>query len=62
MECATDPVCHATCNNTGPRPCPAICIPNGCQCPDGQVIDEAENKCVTPNECEGMYLIICKRE
>ena len=53
-ECASHPDCHQTCNTTGPVVCPRICIVNGCECPDGTVIDEYKNECVTPNECEGM--------
>ena len=39
-ECASHPGCHQTCNSTGPVACPAICIVNGCECPNGTVIDE----------------------
>ena len=52
-ECASHPNCHPTCNNTRPLACPRICIPNGCECPSGTVIDETSNECVAPNECEG---------
>ena len=52
-ECASHPGCHQTCNTTEPVACPAVCIVNGCECPDGTVIDEDKNKCVTPRECEG---------
>ena len=52
-ECASHPDCHRTCNDTGPRPCPLICIPNGCECPPGTVINEAGEACITPNQCEG---------
>ena len=52
-ECADHPTCHPTCNKFGPMPCPRICIPNGCQCPPGTVIDERINECVTPIECKG---------
>ena len=54
-ECASPPSCHQTCNSTGPTVCPSICIINGCECPDGQVIDEERNECVTPNECKGKH-------
>ena len=52
-ECASHPDCHRTCNTTDPVPCPFVCIPNGCECPRGTVIDETENKCVSPTECAG---------
>ena len=55
-ECASPPSCHRTCNSTGPIPCPRICI-NGCECPDGQVINENGTKCVTPNECKGTHIL-----
>lgn len=54
-ECAAHPSCHQTCNTTGLVVCPAICIPNGCQCPNGTVIDETKNECIAPSECEGTY-------
>ena len=53
-ECASHPSCHQTCNSTGLSVCPAVCIINGCECPDGQVIDEVKCQCVTPQECEGI--------
>ena len=53
-ECASHPDCHQTCDSDGPLACPRVCIPNGCECPAGTVIDEAINECVTPSECEGM--------
>ena len=53
-ECASHPDCHKTCNTTGPVSCPRICIVNGCECPDGTVIDEYKNECVAPSRCEGM--------
>ena len=52
-ECASHPDCHKTCNTTGPVPCPRVCIVNGCECPEGTVINEENNKCVTPSECKG---------
>ena len=54
-ECASHPDCHKTCNTTGSVVCPSVCIVNGCECPDGTVIDEDNNECVAPRECEGMY-------
>ena len=57
-ECASPPSCHQTCNSTGSIACPSICIVDGCECPDGQVINENETECVTPNECEGTYTLL----
>ena len=51
-ECASHPSCHLSCNSTGPGVCPAVCIINGCECPNGTVIDEEKNECVTPRECK----------
>ena len=56
-RCADHPDCHRTCNSTGSTVCPLICIPNGCQCPPGTVIDEDKQECVDPYECEGIYFI-----
>lgn len=61
LECASHPDCHRTCNDTGPIACPRVCIPNGCQCPRGTVIDEEKNECVTPNQCLGMHYITTYR-
>ena len=55
-ECASHPSCHQTCNNNETVLCPEICIVNGCECPDGTVIDEDKNECVAPSECIGMYI------
>ena len=54
-ECASHPNCHGTCNTTEPLPCPFVCVVNGCECPEGTIIDEDKNECVTPNECEGRH-------
>ena len=57
-ECASHPDCHRRCNATGQTVnCPSLCIVNGCECPEGTVIDENKNECVPPsNECTGMYV------
>ena len=55
-KCASHPDCHRTCNITGPVACPRICIANGCECPNGTIIDEATNECVAPSECKGIIL------
>ena len=54
-ECASHPNCALTCNTTGPVVCPLVCIVDGCECPNGTVIDEAKNECVAPSECPGTY-------
>ena len=62
-ECASHPSCHLTCNSTGPVVCPLVCIPNGCECPNGTVIDEAINECVAPSQCTGtqdIFKYMCK--
>ena len=55
MKCATHPSCHQTCSDTGSLVCPLACIFNGCECPNGTVIDEATNECVAPSECQGIH-------
>ena len=59
-ECASHPSCHQTCNTSNPEslPCPAICINNGCECPEGTVIDQEKKECVAPYECEGTYMLL----
>ena len=52
-ECASHPLCHRVCNDDSSRPCPLVCVVNGCECPTGTVIDIDKNKCVTPSECSG---------
>ena len=58
-ECASHPACHRTCDNLVGGPCPLICIINGCECPNGTVIDENANECVAPSECEQGLCINC---
>ena len=54
-ECAAHPNCVKTCNNTGELlVCQEECIINGCECPDGTVIDMDKNECVELGECPGM--------
>ena len=56
MGCASDKSCHLTCENQNTSiVCPLVCNLNGCQCPDGTVIDEDKNQCVEPTECPGIY-------
>ena len=50
--CASHPNCTKTCSNTnGSAMCPEICIFNGCECPNGTVVDEKNKECVLPNNC-----------
>ena len=53
MECASHPSCHGRCNRNDTTICPLICIVNGCECPNGTIIDEAKRECVAPRECSG---------
>jgi len=36
-------------------PCYGRDVQYGCECPDGKVIDEDKNECVSPKEC-GKYI------
>ena len=54
-KCALHPSCHQTCHNTSSTVCPAICIPNGCECPDGTAVDVVRRECVPQSECEGTH-------
>ncbi|XP_065887926.1 matrilin-2-like isoform X3 [Dysidea avara] len=42
--------CPPTCENPEPKSCTAECIV-GCQCPNGTVLDEENNKCVMKKDC-----------
>ena len=54
-QCASYPNCTKTCNNTlGSIACAQICLPNGCDCPDGMVVDEENNECIDINDCPTM--------
>ena len=57
-KCASHPSCHRACNSSDPLVCPLICIPNGCECPAGTVIDWKTRECVRPNQCEGKNIVI----
>ena len=48
MSCGT--ACPPTCSNPNPGICTLQCVP-GCQCPQGMVLDEEQNKCVTEDQC-----------
>ena len=52
-------VCPATCGNPNPI-CTLECRP-GCGCPPGQVIDEANNRCVPRDQCSGVHKNLCVR-
>ena len=47
-SCGT--ACPPTCSNPDPRICTLQCV-IGCQCPQGTVLDEEQNKCVTKDQC-----------
>ena len=48
-ECASP--CNKTCANMNDLVCTPVCVINGCQCPEGTVIDEQSNTCVHPSYC-----------
>ena len=53
-ECASHSLCHHTCDNLNEsRPCPLVCVINGCECPTGTVIDVDKRECVAPSKCPG---------
>ena len=54
-DCALHPSCHKTCNNINESVvCSHNCIPNGCECPDGTVLDKEKIECVDMSECPRM--------
>ena len=52
--CASDSSCHRTCANQFIffLPCPEVCIVNGCECPDGLLINEDNNECIAGSKCK----------
>ena len=51
-SCAPHSSCMKKCNATeGDGPCLTVCVVDGCVCPDGTVINEEINECVTPSQC-----------
>ena len=51
-ECASYPNCTVTCSNSDSPPvCAEVCVPYGCECPTGKVVNEDINECVTSSEC-----------
>ena len=57
-ECASHPNCTKTCNNrNNPVACIQACIPYGCECPNGMVVDEERNECVATSECPGKSVV-----
>lgn len=52
MDCARDQRCRYTCDNRNNSiRCRFPCIVKGCQCPEGQVVNELTNECVEPAMC-----------
>jgi len=49
------PVCPQTCDTDEHLDCFGGCV-EGCFCPDGLVL--SNGKCITRNNCEGMYINI----
>ncbi|CAH0674072.1 unnamed protein product [Spodoptera exigua] len=44
--------CPLTCaDQNRNKPCPAICLPRGCDCNEGYVLTEAGGKCIKPEDC-----------
>ena len=57
VDCAT--TCVVTCANMNSLSfCPEICQLNGCECPQGTVINEKINTCVRPADCNSTRGII----
>ena len=57
LQCARHPSCHGRCNrNDNNTICPLVCIVNGCECPNGTIIDDVKKECVAPNECTGTHI------
>ena len=52
--CASDSSCHRTCANRFFffLPCPEVCIVDGCECPDGLLINEDNNECIADSKCK----------
>ena len=42
--------CPPTCEDPEPASCEEECVA-GCQCPNGTVLDEKNNKCVLRKDC-----------
>ena len=53
QECALHPNCTKTCNNDS-IVCTQQCIPYGCECPNGTVVNEEAKECVAITECPTM--------
>ncbi|XP_074105233.1 chymotrypsin inhibitor Ani s 6-like [Cotesia typhae] len=43
--------CELSCSDTGPKICPAVCLPAACICQKGFVRDKSFDSCVRPDEC-----------
>ena len=53
-----DPHCPSTCDTVDGimmGPCYRQDVRYGCECPDGKVIDEDKNECISPKDC-GMFI------
>lgn len=52
VECGRPRLCDLTCNNYKRKSteCAKMCVPR-CQCPEGTVLFQKENKCVDSSEC-----------
>ena len=59
--CAPHPDCTKYCNDTDEplKSCLESCVVNGCECPNGTVVDEEKNACVPLSECPGMSFVYC---
>lgn len=51
-RCAIPESCTRTCDNIKRIiPCPRICNINGCECPNGMVVNNITKQCVEPTKC-----------
>ena len=51
-RCATPENCTQTCDNRNKSiSCSQVCNVNGCECPQGTVINKLTDQCVKPEEC-----------
>ena len=59
--CAPHLDCTKYCNDTDEplKSCIESCVVNGCECPNGTVVDEEKNACVPLGECPGMSFVYC---
>lgn len=58
-ECAQPSNCTMTCSNINKSlDCGGVCIVNGCECPNGTVLDEENMDCVLPSTCPSMSIFM----